>query len=108
MRSNYLSGKLILATMAVAFLTILFVGCSKTLNANADSFYVPTVSDATASATLTDLQAGRSIYINSCGNCHNLYPTINVPSSVIPSMAARAGLSASQTSQITKYINLRK
>jgi mono/diheme cytochrome c family protein len=108
MRSSNLSGKLFLAILAVAFLTILFVGCSKTLNSNADSFYVPTVSDATASATLTDLQAGRSIYINSCGNCHNLYPTANVPSSVIPNMTARAGLSVTQTSQVTKYINLRK
>ena len=84
------------------------VGCSKTLNTSADSLYVPTASDATASVTLADLQAGRNIYINNCAKCHTLYPIINVPSSVIPTMASRAGLSATETSQVTKYINLRK
>lgn len=108
MRRSYLSGKIILATLVIGLFAVLLIGCSKTLNVSADSLYVPTATDATASATLADLQAGRNIYINNCGRCHTLYPIANVPSSVIPTMASRAGLSASETSQVTKYINLRK
>ena len=108
MESSYLSAKILVSTFALALLTILFIGCSKTLNTNSDSLYVPTAADATASSTLADLEAGRSIYINNCGKCHNLYPIVNVPSSVIPGMAQRAGLSSAQTTQVTKYINLRK
>lgn len=108
MRSSYLSGKFLLATLAVVLMTVMLVGCSKTLNTNSDSLYVPEAADATANASLADLEAGRSIYINYCGRCHNLYPIVNVSSSVIPNMASRSGLSATQTSQVTKYINLRK
>lgn len=108
MRRSYLSGKLFLASMAVSFLIVLIVGCSKNLSTTSDSLYVPTAADATANASLADLEAGRSIYINNCGKCHDLYPITGVPSSVIPGMASRAGLSATQTSQVTKYINLRK
>ena len=101
--------KLFFGTLAIALLANMFVGCSKSITTtNADSFYTPTAADATATATLADLQAGRSIYVNSCGRCHNLYPITSVSSSIIPGMASRAGLSATQTSQLTKYVNLRK
>jgi hypothetical protein len=108
MSSSNFSGKLLVTTLFFGFLIVLLIGCSKTLNTSADSFYVPTAADATSSATLADLQAGRSIYINNCGRCHTLYPIVNVPSSVIPTMASRAGLSSTETTQVTKYINLRK
>ena len=68
MRNNYLSGRLLLTALAVALLTVIFVGCSKTLNTSSDSLYVPTAADATANTTLTDLEAGRNIYINNCGD----------------------------------------
>ena len=100
--------KPIIALIAIAFGVLLFVGCSKNLTTTSDSIYTPTAADATATATLADLEAGRSIYINNCGRCHMMYATANVPSSVIPNMASRSGLSATQTAQVTKFINLRK
>jgi cytochrome c553 len=109
MKSRFYFVKLFFVSSAIALLTIIFVGCSKSIvTTNADSFYTPTAADATATVTLADLQAGRALYINSCGRCHNLYPITNVSSSVIPGMASKAGLSATQTSQVTKYISLRK
>ncbi len=101
-------GRPIVSSMALAFVVLLFVGCNKNLTTTTDSVYVPTAADATATATLADLEAGRSIYINYCGKCHMMYATANVPASVIPNMASRSGLSATQTSQVTKFINLRK
>ena len=76
----------------------------KSLSASTDSLYTPTAADVTTTATLADLQAGRSLYINNCGRCHGLYTPGSFSTSVIPNMAARAGLSTSQATQITKYV----
>ena len=96
------------ATIAVAVFAISFVGCSKNLATNIDSLYVPTTADVTSSASLADLQAGRSIFINNCGRCHNLYSPDSYSASdwkaIIPNMAGRAGLSATQATQVTKYV----
>ncbi len=108
MRKFNFVGKSILAMSSVALLTILLVGCSKNLTTSTDSIYVPTTADVTASVSLADLEAGRSIYINSCGRCHALYAINSVSASVIPGMASKSGLTATQTSQVTKFINLRK
>ena len=108
MKMNNLSGKFFRLTMPLAFTAILFTGCSKTLTTNADSLYVPTAADATSTATLADLQAGRTLFINDCGRCHSLYsPDSFSPASwksIVPGMASRAGLSTTQASQVSKYV----
>jgi len=100
--------KLFLAIVTVTIMSVAFVGCSKNLTTNTDSLYVPTTTDVTSSATLADLQAGRSIFISSCGRCHSLYSpdsyTATNWKSIIPNMASKAGLSATQTAQVTKYV----
>lgn len=100
--------RLFFATVTVTIVSIALVGCSKNLTTNTDSLYVPTTADVTSSATLADLQAGRSIFINSCGKCHSLYSPDSYTAanwkSIVPNMASRAGLSATQTAQVTKYV----
>jgi hypothetical protein len=38
----------------------------------APALYIPTASRETASATITQLQAGRALYVEKCGSCHAL------------------------------------
>ncbi len=109
MKMNSVIGRFLQSVLVVAILAVLFAGCSKNLTANTDALYVPTTSDVTASATLTDLQAGRSIFINSCGRCHNLYSPESYSASnwksIVPGMASMAGLTTVQASQVTKYVS---
>ena len=96
------------ATTTVAILSVSFIGCSKNLTANTDSLYIPTTADVTSSASLADLQAGRSIFINNCGRCHSLYSPDSYSASewkaIMPNMSGRAGLSTTQATQVTKYV----
>ncbi len=95
-------------TGTVVLLVAMFFSCSKNLTTNTDSLYIPTATDVTPTATLADLQAGRSVYINNCGRCHNLYSPDSYSASswktIVPGMASRAGLTAIETTQVTKYV----
>jgi hypothetical protein len=86
-------------------LTGLILGCSKN---STGSLYTPTSADATANATLTELQEGRTLYINNCGSCHNLYSpddySVTGWKSVMSSMAPRTRMNASEVSLVTKYV----
>ena len=108
MNLNKLSGRRLEADLSIPVFIHSYVTSTKNLTTNADSLYVPTASDVTSSATLPDLQAGRSVFINSCGRCHTLYSPDNLSvanwNAIIPNMASRAGLSASETAQVTKYV----
>ena len=108
MNWNKLSGRRVAAVLAVAVLMVSLMSCSKNLTTNTDSLYVPTAADVTSSATLSDLQAGRSVFINSCGRCHTLYSPDNLSvanwKTIVPNMASKAGLSATETAQVTKYV----
>jgi mono/diheme cytochrome c family protein len=108
MKDRKVSVEIMLATILFAALTVLLAACSKNLTTNTDSLYAPTAADVTASATLADLQAGRELFINNCGRCHNLYSPDSYAASnwktIVPGMASRAGLSSAQSSQITKYV----
>ncbi len=101
-------GRSFLAVLAFILLAAMLSGCSKSLSTNTDSLYKPAAADVTSTATLADLEAGRTIFINNCGRCHNLYsPDSYAPSNwktIIPAMAPRAGLSSTQASQVTKYV----
>ena len=102
-RSNVLR-KYFFASMLIATLAVVSISCSKSLTTSADSLYVPTTADVTATATLADLQACRDLYVNYCGRCHSLYTPGSFSTSVIPSMASKAGLNSTQTTQLTKYV----
>jgi hypothetical protein len=90
-----------------AGLFILISGCSKSTNSTG-SLYVPTSADATATASLADLQQGRTLYVNNCGNCHSLYSPDSYNStqwkSIISSMSPRTSMSSSEILLVTKYV----
>jgi hypothetical protein len=89
---------------------IVFIALNSCQKNNPDSsqLYVPSTSDATATATLKDLQDGRALYINNCGACHSYYLPENYSASqwrsIISSMAPRTSLSSSQVALVTKYV----
>ncbi len=92
----------------IIILAFAFAGCSKSLTNNTDALYVPSATDVTATATLADLQSGRSVFINNCGRCHSLYSPDNYSAAswktIVPNMASRAGLSATESLQVLKYV----
>lgn len=51
-------------------LTLLFC---LTIWACGSALYIPTSETVNDTASLTELQEGRKLYINHCGSCHNLY-----------------------------------
>ncbi len=73
------------------------------------NLYVPTEADTTATASLNDLQQGRSSYISHCGSCHYLYSPDDFSAanwkSIIPTMAPRTNLTSTQVSQVIKYLS---
>lgn len=91
-----------------AALLIFSTGCSKS-GSSGSSLYTPTSSDVTPTATLVDLQKGRTLYMNNCNACHALYsPDDYTPSqwkSIISNMGPRTGMSASDISLVTKYVS---
>ena len=82
--------------------------CKKSTFAPNDSLYVPTATDVTATATLSDLQIGHTLYMNRCGSCHGLYSPDSYSSSnwtsILASMAPKAGLSSSDKALVYKYV----
>lgn len=90
-----------------AVLVLLNSGCSK--SSTSSSLYTPTSSDVTSTATLADLQQGRTLYMNNCGACHSLYsPDDYTPSqwkTIISSMGPRTSMSSSQILLVTKYVS---
>ena len=70
--------------------------------------YVPASSDTTATATLDQLTHGRSLYIQNCNACHQLFSPDRFPvskwKSIIPQMAPRTSMSASEVELVTKYL----
>jgi mono/diheme cytochrome c family protein len=89
-------------------LLISIAGCSKS-NTSGSSLYTPTISDVTATATLSDLQQGRTLYMNNCNACHGLYSPDDYTSgqwkTIISGMGPRTGLPASDIALITKYVS---
>ena len=87
---------------------IFISACSKSNNSGS-SLYTPTSSDVTTTATLIDLQQGRTLYMNNCNACHGLYSPDDYTSgqwkTIISSMGPRTGLPASDITLITKYVS---
>ena len=86
--------------------TLLLMACP--LGPSATDAYVPVASDATTTASLTELQQGRDLFVNNCAACHALPLTDNYSSTQWPSilnqMAPKAALSADQTTLVKKYV----
>jgi len=83
----------------------LTMACSKNSTGN---LYTPTSADATANATLTELQDGRTLYINNCGSCHNLYSpddySVSGWKSILSNMAPKTRMTTAQVTLVTKYL----
>jgi len=90
-----------------AGLLLLTMSCKKS-NTSGGSLYTPTTTDVTATATLGELQQGRTLYINNCNSCHGLYSPDNYTSaqwkSIISNMGPRTGMSSSEILLVTKYV----
>ncbi len=86
---------------------LLFVSSCKQTTVTTDALYIPVPADATA--TLADLQQGRTIYANSCGQCHGLYSPDSYSASnwksILLNMAPKSGLTAAQTALVSKYVS---
>jgi cytochrome c5 len=54
-------------TIALLFFAVFIIMLSCT-----SALYIPTASQQTASANLSQLQAGRKLYVRKCGSCHML------------------------------------
>lgn len=99
-----------LNTLSVLFfvLAVAMVSCTKEASTTSDSLYVPSNSDVTASATLADLQQGRTLYISKCADCHSLYLpesfTASQWRSILPTMTPRTNLTSAQVQLVTKYV----
>lgn len=104
MRKRFLFAAIIVMTGQV----IVTSGCTKNNN-NTGSLYTPTSTDVTSTATLDQLQQGRTLYINNCGNCHGLYSPDDYTSSqwksIMNSMGAKTSMSAADISLVTKYVS---
>ncbi len=87
-------------------ISVLLISCSKT--SGSSGAYVPTAADATANATLAQLQQGRSLFVSNCQACHNLPNpddyTSSGWSSILNSMAPRTSLSTSEETLVYKYV----
>jgi len=83
-------------------------GCKKSNN-DVSSLYTPTSADVTSTATLQDLQQGRTLYVNNCRSCHGLYSPDDYSStqwkSIMNSMGRKTGMSASEILLATKYVS---
>jgi hypothetical protein len=104
---NMKNCKLILLPAVFILLGLSFTSCSK-VNSNSDSLYVPSNSDVTSTASLKDLQDGRVLYVNNCGDCHSYYMPESYSSgqwtSILASMAPRTSLTSQQVQLVKKYV----
>ncbi len=82
--------------------------CQKN-NQSFGQLYTPTATDVTPTATLEELNQGRSLYMNNCGNCHGLYSPDNFSPSdwkiILKDMVPRTGMSGQQAELVAKYIS---
>ena len=88
---------------------LIFISACKKSNNDVSSLYTPTSADVTSTATLQDLQQGRTLYVNNCRSCHGLYSPDDYSStqwkSIMNSMGRKTGMSASEILLATKYVS---
>jgi|SRR5664279_5061 len=100
--------KLKYSSLLVFYIFVLILAGSCKKNSGSSSLYTPTNGDVTATATLQDLQQGRTLYMNNCNSCHSLYsPDDYTPAQwrvILPNMAPRTGMTSAQILLVTKYV----
>jgi cytochrome c5 len=93
--------------LSASFLVVM-ASCNKQ-TVSPSSLYTPTTADTSAYATLLELQQGRSLYINKCNACHDLYaPESYTPSTwrgIMGSMAPKTNMTSVETQNVTKYVS---
>ena len=93
--------------VATVVMVMMISGCTKN-SSDTSGLYIPTSSDATANATLQELEQGRALYIDNCGACHSLFsPDSYTPTqwrSILNNMAPKTTMSASEILLVTKYV----
>ena len=82
--------------------------CNKDTTEASGSLYVPVAADATATASLADLQKGRELYAANCNACHGLYSpddySVTSWTTVLSNMVPRTNLSQSEAVLVSKYV----
>jgi hypothetical protein len=75
---------------------------------NTNSLYIPDSTNVTATTSLKDLQDGRTLFIDNCGQCHNYYsPESYSPAQwddILLSMGPKTGMSPAQVELVKKYV----
>jgi mono/diheme cytochrome c family protein len=93
--------------LALVCISLSVVSCTKNSGSSGGP-YVPTAVDATTKATLSDLQQGRTLFVNNCGACHALPNPDDYSTSgwntILTSMAPRTALNSSQVTLVYKYV----
>ncbi len=101
------SAKTLSLAVAAFTMIVMTTGCTKSTS-DTSGLYIPTSSDATANATLQELEQGRALYIDNCGACHSLFsPDAYTPvqwTGIMNSMAPKTTMSAAEISLVTKYV----
>jgi len=99
--------KYLYLTVVIIAMLVMTESCTKK-SSDTGGLYVPTSADATANATLQDLEQGRTLYISNCGACHSLFsPDSYTPTqwgSILNNMAPKTNMSASEILLVSKYV----
>jgi len=89
-------------TIITFIVIIISISCSSAL-------YIPTESHQTTSASLSQLQAGRKLYVQKCGSCHTLVlPEKHSKQEwqhFLDEMQQKASINNLEKEQILKYLN---
>jgi hypothetical protein len=99
--------KMLFGFLVIAIVLVISNGCAKD-NTNYDFLYTPTAIDTTANASLAQLQQGRKLFINNCGNCHSVpspdsYTVVNWKS-ILSNMVPKTSLSKADAALVSKYV----
>ncbi|MCB0495478.1 MAG: hypothetical protein KDC79_05050 [Cyclobacteriaceae bacterium] len=93
---------------AISFGLLVVIQACNQDTVNTSSLYVPTNDDVTSTATLDELQQGRDLYINYCGDCHKLYTpesySVAQWQNIVPDMARKTNLTSAETELVLKYV----
>lgn len=96
------TGKFVLLIL----ITGVIISCKKT---STSALYTPTEADVTTAATLKELQEGRTLYINNCGSCHDLYSPDDLSISqwkmALAVMVTKTTLTSQQVILVSKYVS---
>lgn len=98
---------LIFCLSSLTVILLFFASCKKN-STDPGNLYIPSVSDTTANASLEDLQKGRELYINNCGECHSYYIPESLNKSqwqnALNKMVPKTNLSSSEADLVEKYL----